>query len=103
MIRLLPLALLAGCCQRPWQKFEMADPPDAECRVGESTHGYDLYLWECVEGEHVVLGFYSAEMSCADAEKQSAACGELTEWETTYADQLGAACEAPPEGMRWPE
>lgn len=99
---MLLLAFLAACCQKPWSAFPMDSPPDAQCRVGASTHGYDLYVWDCVDDEHVVLGYYSAEMSCANAEKQTAACGELTEWETEYAEQLGEACEAPPSSMEWP-
>lgn len=93
---------LSACCAKPWTAYPMDTPPDAQCRVGAATHGYDLYVWDCVDGEHVVLGYYSAEMSCEDAQRQTAACGELTEWEVTYADQLGENCEAPPASMGWP-
>jgi hypothetical protein len=54
---LLPAFLLAGCCSKPWVAQPMDSAPDEQCRVGASTHGYDLYSWECVDGEHVVVVF----------------------------------------------
>ncbi len=79
----------------------MDTTPDSQCRVGASTHGYDLYIWDCVDDEHVVISFYSAEMTCSTPEKETTACGELTELETQYAEQLGDNCESPPSQLVW--
>jgi hypothetical protein len=45
--------------------------PDEQCRVGPATHGYDLYSWECVDGEHVIV------------------------------DEMGENCELPPDSLIW--
>lgn len=75
--------------------------PDEQCRVGASVSGYDLYIWDCVDNEHVVVSFYSSEMSCSVPEKETTACGELTELETTYAEELGENCQSPPDSLVW--
>jgi hypothetical protein len=98
--------VLSACCPRPWDAQPMEAPPDEQCRVGESTHGYDLYLWDCVENDdgepvHVVVSFYSSEMSCDYPEKTEVPCGETTELEDEFADQLGENCVLPPESLRW--
>ncbi len=95
------LVFLAGCCPRPWDAHPMDTPPDQQCRVGPATHGYDIYTWDCVDGEHVVVSFYSAEMSCSPPEKESVPCGETTALEEEWAEGLGVGCEPPPEQLRW--
>ena len=100
-LRPLLCLFLAACCAKPWDAQPMDSAPDEQCRVGESTHGYDLYIWDCVADEHVVVSFYSAEMSCNPPEKTSVACGELTDLETEFADQLGENCESPPSSLIW--
>jgi hypothetical protein len=101
ILPVLAFAFTTGCCTKPWDAQPMGTAPDAQCRVGQSTHGYDLYVWDCVDDEHVVVSFYSAEMSCAQPEKESVACGELTDLEVEFASQLGEACEAPPDSLFW--
>ncbi len=93
--------LFAACCPRPWDAQPMDEAPDQQCRVGPATHGYDIYTWDCVEGEHVVVSFYSSEMMCAMPEKESVACGELTSLEKEYAEELGEDCQAPPDSLYW--
>lgn len=98
---LLPAFLLGGCCMRPWDAQPMDTVPDEQCRVGPATHGYDLYSWECVDGEHVVVVFYSSEMTCGQPWKETAPCGELTETEAGFVDEMGENCELPPDSLIW--
>lgn len=94
---LLLAPALAACCQRPWKAFPMETPPDRACMMG-TTHGHTLWIWDCVDGEKVVVGQYTAEMSCAAPELEKAACGEFTPLEVEYGlDQPDAACEGAPE------
>jgi hypothetical protein len=98
----LPALLLAtGCCRKAWDAFPMSSPPDRQCHMG-SVHGHDLYVWDCVGGEHVVIGRYSAEMSCGAPVKETAACGAFTPLETQYHLDTGAACPSMPASLLWP-
>lgn len=97
----LPAVLAFGCCAKPWDAHPMDSAPDEQCRVGSGAAGYDLYIWECVDNEHVVISFFSAEMSCSAPEKETVPCGELTAFEEDYAEQLGGGCTAPPDSLFW--
>jgi hypothetical protein len=57
-------AALVCCCRNPWSVFpDMPGPPDQSFRTG-SVEGYDVYIWECLNGERTVIYQYSAEMLC---------------------------------------
>jgi hypothetical protein len=97
---LLGLALAAGCCRQAWDAFPMSTPPDRQCHMG-TAHGHDLYVWDCAGGQKVVIGRYTAEMSCGSPEKQTAACGAFTPLETQYHLDTGAACPPMPSSGQW--
>lgn len=80
----------------------MPSPPDRQCRTGGEA-GYDFYIWECLEGDHVVIGRYTSNATCGDPQMHSVPCGELTDWELEYESELGEDCEPPPESLQWPE
>lgn len=89
-----------GCCEKPWDAHPADVAPDRSCRTG-SVHGYDVYIWECREGQREVVYYYSAEMSCKEPEKETAACGERTPIEKELGEKVGDDCEPVPESMRW--
>lgn len=94
----LPLAL-AGCCRDPWNAYPMATPPDQSCEVGGAVHGWDVYMWSCVGGQHVVVAQYSAEMTCQAPVREAVACGATTTFETTH-KITAATCKGPARGGR---
>ena len=102
LLLLSVLFLASGCCRQAWAAFPMSAPPDRQCHMG-SVHGHDLYIWDCVGGEHVVIGRYTAEMSCQAPVKETAACGAFTPLEVQYKLDTGAACPAMPESTQWPQ
>ncbi len=55
-------------------------PPDVQFQTG-TTHGYDVFIWTCVDGEHVVVSQYSAEMRCDIANIERVPCGTRTKLE----------------------
>ena len=79
----------------------MGTRPDRSCRTG-SVQGYDVHIWNCVDGQHVVVYQYSAEMSCKDAQREVAACGTLTPIEGTLGSQVADGCTPVPASARWP-
>jgi hypothetical protein len=100
------LGTLGGCCERAWNAYPMDAEPDWQCRTGTEA-GYDLYGWDCTtdpddgEERHVVVYAWTASFSCKKAEKETAACGELTQIEEDEASSLGEHCEEPPDSMQW--
>lgn len=94
-------ALLAGCCSKPWEKFPMPVRPDRSCRTG-SASGYDVHIWTCLNQQHVVIYKYTAEMSCAEPQKEVTTCSELTPIEQQLGVEVAAGCDPPPDAFRWP-
>jgi hypothetical protein len=97
---ILLLFLLTGCCQPPWEKFEISTPPDRSCRTG-TTHGYDVYIWNCQNNQKVVIYQYSTEMTCQKSQKETARCGELTSIEKTLGELGGESCRQVPAIRQW--
>ena len=98
-IGLVALLLMGctGCCLKPWQKFDMPKPPETSCfEVG--AHGWTIYAWECLDGQHVVIGQYSAEMTCEAAIRETSACGQHTPLEREHVDT--GICKMGPD-TRW--
>ena len=91
---------IGACCGSPWSAYPMAVPPDRSCRAG-SPAGYDLYIWECREGQHTVVAKYSCKLSCHDPRQETAPCGELTPLERELGDLAGPTCRPVPEQLRW--
>jgi hypothetical protein len=95
----LTLVMTAGCCTEPWRAFPEKTAPDRSCSTG-SVHGHDVYIWDCLRGQHVVVAQYSAEMSCQAATREVAPCGALTALETSLA-LTPAACSGARAGRDW--
>ncbi len=104
-MRRLQVALgLAAACggagwAEPWGAFPEKTPPDRQCSTGTS-HGYDVYIWDCLRGEHVVVAKYSAEMSCRAPTREASACGTLTPLERSLS-LTPALCGGPRAGRGW--
>jgi hypothetical protein len=70
-----------GCSQSPWDRYPMSTMPDKQCYIGGAVQGHDVYIWECVDGERVVIEKYSAEMSADTPHKYTVPCGHETVFE----------------------
>jgi len=79
----------------------MPTAPDRSCDIGSATHGHRVYLWSCYEDRKVVIYKYSAEMSAHAPIKETAACGELTKFETEHSSELGPDCAPVPAELAW--
>lgn len=60
---ILVALIAAGCCSDPWRVYPEHTAPDRTCSTG-SVAGYDVYIWDCLRGQHVVVAQWSGEMSC---------------------------------------
>src|SRR5881398_3483372 len=94
---LAALVVAGGCfwCLKPWQRFPMPRPADHYC-FETGVHGWEIFVWDCINGEHVVIGQYTAELMCQNPIKQVAACGAKTPLEVAH-----AGCAWRPDD-RWP-
>lgn len=92
-VLLLAIILAPGCLcglVRPWIRYPMATPPDSAC-FQSGTHGYQVFRWNCVDGHHIVISQYSAEMSANLPEKETVPCGSLSEVEQ-WVQSSGIPC-----------
>jgi hypothetical protein len=89
---------LTGCfCQKPWDAFPEKTAPDEQYSVGSATHGTDVYVWRCLNGQRVVVSFYSAEMTCSAPKRETAPCGATTPIESSLKDPQRRATP----GLEW--
>jgi len=95
----LLVAGVSGCCAEPWSAFPRKVMPDRSCSTGD-VHGYDVYIWECLDSQHVVVAQYSAEMTCQAPVQQTAACGATTALESQLA-LTPAMCAGARPGREW--
>jgi hypothetical protein len=89
----------SGCCTSSWNAFPEKTAPDRSCSTG-SVQGYDVYLWGCLRGEHVLVAQYSAEMSCQSPVRETSACGTTTPLEAKLA-LTPATCAGARPGQEW--
>jgi hypothetical protein len=89
--RVAALALLllgsSGCCASPWSRYPRRQLPDESYSLGGATHGFDVYVWRCVDGQRIVVSQYSAEMTCQAAQQETVACGAETAFERAHAEE----------------
>jgi hypothetical protein len=71
-------------CVSPWARYPMSTLPDSHC-YQSGTHGYSVYSWSCIDGQHVVISQYSSEMLTHLPEKEVVACGTLSKLEQEVA------------------
>jgi len=91
------LAADACCCAGP-PRGALSTPPDHECMTGLEG-GYDIAVWDCLDGGRVVAYRWSSTVGCSGVTVQRAACGELTTFETRLSDEDLAFCFGlPPDG-----
>ncbi|HKY39121.1 MAG TPA: hypothetical protein VJN18_24450 [Polyangiaceae bacterium] len=92
-------ATTPACCSEPWRAFPEKTLPDRSCSTG-SVHGDDVYIWDCLRGQHVVVAQYSSEMSCRSPMRQVSPCGTKTPLETSLA-LTPALCSGARPGREW--
>jgi hypothetical protein len=96
----LPIALvlvLGGCCSDPWSAYPEKTPPDRSCTTGSGVQGTDVYIWDCLGGQKVVVTQYSAEMTCQSPKREKVACGAKTAIE----DDPTINCKGARPGRDW--
>jgi len=92
-------ALALACASLPWVSHPMPRPPDRSCRTGGGV-GHDIYTWDCIDGEHVVISRYCGGfVGCQEPQRELAACGQPTQLEQRLAMYL-EDCPASPQP--WP-
>ena len=62
----------------------MGRQPDKSYRTGE-THGYDVYIWNCLNNKRIVIYRFTAEMTCKEPVKETTICGDNTNIEKKLA------------------
>jgi hypothetical protein len=60
--------------------------PDSGFQTG-SIYGYDVFIWDCYQGKHIVLYHTSSEMTSGPYSRQETACGELAPIEIQLANE----------------
>jgi hypothetical protein len=60
--------------------------PDEGYQTG-TIYGYDVYIWDCFQGERVVLWRTSAEMTVGQYTRETTACGGQTAIEIKLANE----------------
>jgi hypothetical protein len=95
----LLLGLVAGCNPHAWAAHPMSTPPDRTCRVGVESV-WDVYIWECVRDQRVVVAQFGTYFGPHEAEKEVAACGAKTSLEEKILGQ-GARCDPVPSTFEW--
>jgi hypothetical protein len=93
------LGVASGCCTDPWEAFPESTPPDTSCSTG-AVHGDDVYIWNCLRGQHVVVTQYSSEYSCQAPKRVNSPCGTLTPLEKELA-KTPELCNGPRSGRAW--
>lgn len=92
--------MLACGVPLPWEmKGAPTPPPDLQYRTGTEV-GNDVYVWNCVNNEHVIIVQGSSAMCGASAPRaQRGPCGAKLPWDDTSHD--GRHYNVP-NGLRWP-
>jgi hypothetical protein len=71
-----------GCsCSEPWVAFPGNRAPDHQYTVGNGVESHSMYVWDCIDGRHVVISQDFAEWACGSPKRETSACGEQTEIE----------------------
>jgi hypothetical protein len=67
-----------GCAKAAWVAHPNHIPPDRSCRVGGVESGSMIYVWDCVNNEHVVVSQFLNYFGAYRAKIEKVACGETT-------------------------
>ncbi|HXH75051.1 MAG TPA: hypothetical protein VNJ08_08805 [Bacteriovoracaceae bacterium] len=79
-ITIFSVFLLSGCAAWAWKKYDIPVQPDYSCQTGLAS-GYDIWVWNCYNNQHIVVYQATSEMSRREGKKQTVPCGELTKIE----------------------
>lgn len=79
-IKILGALFLSGCAAWAWKKYDIPVQPDYSCQTG-LTSGYEVWVWNCYNNQHIVVYQASSEMSRREAKKEIIRCGERTKIE----------------------
>jgi len=82
----LVLVLFTSCSTNKYLVGAGLPKPDRAFQTG-TVHGYDVYIWDCYQNQHIVLYHTSAEMTSGPYARQQVACGELAPIEIQLANE----------------
>ncbi len=77
---LLLTLVICSCSAVPWRTYQIDDNPSYTCKTG-GEGGYEIYVWECLNNERVVIFQWQSGLFKYATKRQVSACGELTEFE----------------------
>ena len=90
---------IAGCASRSWIKYPVDREPDFSCQTGGEA-GYDVYIWDCLNQEHVVVYQWQAGLyRWWSAKVEKVPCRQLTEFEKRMGigDRVSRRCDSQPQ------
>jgi hypothetical protein len=94
LLLLAPLLLALQACCGDEPREALSTPPDRECQTGVEV-GFDIALWECVKGEHVIAYRTSSALTgCSGVTVERVPCGERTPFEREHADGTQSICDS---------
>lgn len=86
LVVLFGIFLFTSCSfNKPLVASGLPDP-DRAFQTG-TVAGYNIYVWECYQGKHIVVFNVTAEMTSGAYQRQEVACGEMTEIEKAVAKE----------------
>ncbi len=75
--------ILTNCASKPWKKFSIDANPDKTCWTG-SEAGYEVYVWDCHNSEHIVVYQWQASLYSFPSKMEKVSCGEKTKFEKEF-------------------
>jgi hypothetical protein len=79
-------SIFTACTSNKYIAAAGLPPPDSGFQTG-TIYGYDVWLWDCFQNQHIAVYRYSAEMTAGLYERQQVPCGELTPIELQVANE----------------
>ncbi|MBY0555359.1 hypothetical protein K2P97_12575 [bacterium] len=93
---LLVLSLFSGCVSDvPWKTHKMIQSPDRSCFVGPSEQGCEVYIWNCLNNEKIVIYQCGSAFMMPNASRESVDCKSQAPFEKKYYASLKECASTP--------
>lgn len=92
--------LITACATAPWKNHKISTQPDVSCWTG-SEAGYELYIWNCLNNEHVVVYQWQAGLYTYPSQIEKTQCGKQTEFEDNMHFKEGKSPTCKHEAKTW--
>lgn len=73
--------LLSSCASSSWEKFPIKTQPDVSCNNGSGEAGYQIFVWNCLENERVVIYQWQSGLYKYPSKIEKSPCGKKTQFE----------------------